>query len=82
MKTVDLSAETPSLNELLQLAEIESVILRTAKGREFVIAQVDELDREIAQVLKNDDLMRLLAERSKEPGVHSLKQVQARLNLE
>jgi hypothetical protein len=82
MKTVDLSAETPTLNELLQLAENESVILRTPQGREFVIAEVEDFDQEIAQTLKNGELMRLLDERSKEPGVHSLKQVREKLNLE
>ena len=52
MKIVDLSAENPTLDQLLRLAKNESVILRTPRGREFVIAKVEDFDQEIARVIK------------------------------
>ena len=82
MKTIDLSAEAPTLAELLRLAGEGSVILRTPQGREFVLAELEDLDAEVAQVLKNAELVQLLDERSRESKTHTLDQVRKELQLD
>jgi hypothetical protein len=61
-----LTTIAPALAELLDLASEDTLILKTAEGREFVLAEVDDLDTEIAQIRQNEELMALIsiAERS------------------
>ena len=67
MKKIDLAFGTPSLPALLDLASEENLILRTEDGREYVLAEIDDFDREVALVRQNQELMDLLDQRS-EPG--------------
>ena len=75
MKTITLPRISASLRKLLKLAEEEHVILQTPEGQEFVLAEIDDFAEEVKKVRHNKALMRLLEERSKEPGKHSLEQV-------
>lgn len=87
MKTVDLVATPPTTQALLDLASEDSVIIRMPNGKAFLITEVDETSEdddfadEVARTRRNQALMTLLAERSKEAGKHSLDQVRARLGL-
>ena len=81
MKIVELTTIAPALAELLDLAGEDTLILKTAEGREFVLAEVDDLDTEIAQVRQNEDLMALLAERAHEKKTYTLQQVREHLGL-
>jgi hypothetical protein len=67
MKTIDLACDTPSLPALLDLASEENIILRTPDGREYVLAEIDDFEREVALVRQNQELMEFLDRRS-EPG--------------
>jgi len=81
MKTVDLGATNPPLHEVLKLAESENLIVRTSDGREFVVAEIDDFDREVSLVRQNDELMRLLAERSREENSVSAGDARRQLGL-
>jgi hypothetical protein len=81
MKAIDLGATPVRLDELLQLASEENIILRTAEGREFVLAEVEDLEEETASILQNEELMQLLNERSSDRGVYTLEQVKQKLGL-
>src|SRR5215470_2224426 len=81
VKIVALTTIAPALAELLDLASEDTLILKTAAGREFVLAEVDDLDTEIAQVRQNEELMALLAERSREKKTYTLQQVREQLGL-
>ena len=50
MKTIDIGATTPGLQQLLELASGGNVILRAPDGREFLLAEVDDLALEVAMV--------------------------------
>jgi hypothetical protein len=65
LKTVELTAIAPPLAELLDLAGEDNIVLRTPEGREFVLAEVDDFDTEIALVRENKELMALLEDRSR-----------------
>jgi hypothetical protein len=82
MKTIELSSEiVPSLEELLELAEQESVQLKTMDGREFILFEVDDLSQEIEQIRNNPELMEFLVQRSQEKEKFSLDQAKQRLGL-
>jgi hypothetical protein len=81
LKIVELTTIAPALAELLDLAGEETLIIKTAEGREFVLAEVDDFDTEIAQVRQNEELMTLLAERSHEKKTYTLQQVREQLGL-
>jgi hypothetical protein len=82
MKTIELLSETaPSLEELLELAEQESVLLKTLDGREFILSEVDDLSQEIEQIRNNPELMEFLAQRSQEKEKFSLDQAKQKLGL-
>lgn len=82
MKTVELLSEAaPSLEELLELAEQESLLLKTPDGREYILSEVDNLSQEIEQIRANPELMEFLDHRSQEKERFSLDQVKKKLGL-
>lgn len=74
MKAVALPKVSASVRKLLKLAEEENLILQTPEGQEFVLAEIDDFAEEVKKVRQNKSLMRLLEERSKERGKHTLDQ--------
>jgi PHD/YefM family antitoxin component YafN of YafNO toxin-antitoxin module len=51
MKTIDLIEEKLNLEALLNLARKEPVVLLTADGKEFVLAEADDFEREVEALL-------------------------------
>ena len=82
MRTVDVMSETsPGLRDLLELADEESLLLKTPDGREFILSEVDDLSHEIEQIRNNPELLAFLAERSREKETFSLDEVKRKLGL-
>jgi hypothetical protein len=81
MRTVDLSSTSPTVNELLDLADEDLLIIKAPSGREFVLAEVEDFEDEIARTRQNAELMALLDERSRETVTYTLEQVRERLKL-
>ncbi len=81
MKTIELSDSLPNLKEVLELAGKENIILRTLDGREFVLAEVDDFNKEIELIRQNQELLKLLDQRSEERKTFTLNQVRKQLNL-
>jgi hypothetical protein len=81
MKTIVVGSKTPSLPELLELASNGNVILRAPDGKEFLLAEVDDLALEVALIRQQPELMKYLTERSAEVQRSSLKQVRETLGL-
>jgi len=81
MKTLDVSDELPSVKELLELASDENVILTTSEGREFIVAEIDDFDRELELIRENDELMEFLRLRSSEDKTFTLSEVREKLGL-
>jgi hypothetical protein len=79
MKTVTISSRSRSIRELLVQASKDNLILRAPDGREFVLAEIDDFDREIELTRQNKALMKLLASRSKPKKRISLAEARARL---
>ena len=81
MKTIDLATQTPTVQELLELADQDNLLLKTPDGREFVLAETEDLSREVEQVQRNTELMQFLAQRSQELQTYSLSQIRQKLGL-
>ena len=81
MKTIDVDATTPSLPQLLELASGGNVILRAPDGKEFLLAEVDDLALEVATVCQQPELMDFLAQRSKAGPRLSLSKARETLGL-
>jgi hypothetical protein len=81
MKTIKVSAQEKKLSGLLKKASQENLILRSHDGREFILAELDDFDREIELQRQNEELMRFLDERGREKATLSLDDVRKKLGL-
>ena len=81
MKTIDVSRRAQALNKVLRQARQENLILRTADGTEFVVAEIDDFDRELELTRENKELMKFLTARERDPRRIPLDQVKRRLGL-
>lgn len=81
MKTIHVSADQSAVLALLEQAGDENVLLQTPEGRAFVLAEVDDFEREIELVRRNEELMNFLAARSQEKKRFTLQEVREKLNL-
>ncbi len=79
MKTMTISGRAKGINTLLRLARRKNLILRAADGHEFVLAELDDFDREIQLVRQNKQLMAFLERRAKRPKTVPIKEVKAEL---
>jgi len=74
MKTVNLSKESPSINELLIMARSKSLLLVADDGTTYLLEEADNFDQEAAQLGNSRRFMKFLANRSKERGVISIEE--------
>ena len=73
MKRVNLSKESPSINELLIMARDKSLLLVADDGTTYLLEEADNFDQEAAQLGSSPGFMKFLAKRSKERGVISIE---------
>ena len=81
MKTVAVSTRAKTLNELLKRARRGGLILRSSDGHEYILAEIDDFDREIELTPKNKSLMKLLDKRAAQTKTVKLAEVKAQLGL-
>jgi hypothetical protein len=81
MRTIEILDESPKLNEMLKLASEENILIKTIDGRNFVLVEVDDFEEEIRLIRQNEELMRLLDERSLETKTYSIEEVRRKLKL-
>ena len=72
MKTIKVSKQSRTINALLKRARHENVILRSAEGAEFILAELADFNREIELTRENKQLMKLLEQRAKQKATVSL----------
>ena len=73
MKTIPVSKRSRGINVLLKRARRENVILQAADGGTFLLAELDDFDREIELARGNKALMRLLDARSRQSQAFPLE---------
>lgn len=82
MKTIKVSKQSKTLNALLKRARHENVILRSAEGDEFILAEIDDFTREIELARQNKQLMKLLEARATKKATISVEEAKRRLGLD
>ena len=82
MTKLDVRQTPVSVDELLQMASDDAVLVVNRDGNEFVVEAADAFDREVAELAASEKFMSFLAERCKEPGSVSLEEIERRLGAE
>lgn len=81
MKLVEIEKLHPTLDEVINIADQETVILREPGGKMFVLSQVDKFDVEAELLKNNKEFMRFLKELSQEKPTISLSDFKHELGL-
>ena len=81
MRTVSVSTRSKRLSALLRQARKENIILRTEDGVEFILAEIDDFNREIELTRQNKKLMKFLDARAKQTKSVPLAQAKTELGL-
>ncbi|MEK7249102.1 MAG: hypothetical protein AAB209_01635 [Bacteroidota bacterium] len=81
MKAVTIPKRAKSVHKLLERAKKGNLIVRSSEGDEFIIAELDDFDREVELTRQNRALMRMLERRARKQAVASLQEVKTRYGL-
>jgi hypothetical protein len=63
MKTIDLTRQTVDLLEVLELAKEGPLVVIAPDGREYVLAEADDFEQEVAQLRASAEFQRFLDDR-------------------
>lgn len=81
MKIIDVPTDSTALTDLLEEARRNNLLLRTADGLEFILAEIDNFDEEIELTRQNQELMKFLDDRGQKTKTISSADVRSRLGL-
>ncbi len=81
MRTITVSRRARSVNALLKRARRENVILRSPEGQEFILAEIDDFNREVELTRQNKALMKFLDARARQTETVSLEEAMTLLGL-
>jgi hypothetical protein len=82
MKTVNISTKAKTVTSLLKKAKKGGLILRSPEGHEFILAEIDDFNREIELTRQNKALMKLLDERGQQKETFKAREVKEQLGIE
>ena len=82
MKTIRVDEEKLDLQKAIDLARKEPVVLLTADGKEFMLAEADDFEREVETLRGSQAFQRFLEERSKSVSRVSLEEIEAEIDRE
>lgn len=80
MKTLDLTQERLTVDDLLKMARGESLRIVADDGVAFVLEEADDFDKEVELLGKSEKFQQFLNDRAKEPGGMSLDDYRRSLN--
>lgn len=81
MKTITISRRSRSVHALLKRARKENVILRSPDGEEFILAEVDDFNREVELARQNRALMKFLDARARQTETVSSEEARQALGM-
>jgi len=81
MTTITISRNSRAVSALLKRARRENVVLRSPEGEEFILAEIDDFNREIELTRQNKALMKFLDARARQTETVSLDQAATLLGL-
>ena len=68
MKAIELSKNPTTLEQVLEWASAENVLIKR-DGEEFILAMVDDFEVEVESLRHNDEFITFLDARAKEPKI-------------
>jgi len=81
MKLIEVDEAAPALNEVMELAHDELVVLRQTNGEAFAVVQVDASDVEAELLKGNPEFMAFMQELSQEDATIPARQLRQDLGL-
>jgi hypothetical protein len=81
MKSISISRRAKTVTTLLKRAKRGGLILRSPDGDEFILAEIDDFNREIELARQNKELMKLLDERGTQTKTLKASEVRTQLGL-
>ena len=81
MTTITISRSSRTVSALLKRARRENVVLRSPEGEEFILAEIDDFNREIELTRQNKALMKFLDTRARQTETVSLDRAATLLGL-
>ena len=69
MKSVELLNSNLSIEQLLEFAHIENVLIKGQNGEEFILAAIDDFEAEVEGLRYNDEFIAFLDARATEPKI-------------
>ena len=78
MKTIDLNSTSLSVDELLNSARHESVMVKSADGATFVLSAADDLTTEVELLRRNHEFLTLLDSCKQDQRTISLEEAEKR----
>lgn len=79
MKTIDLSKKTIRLEEVIDMARKEPVLLLTKDGKEFLVSEADDFEKEAEALRNSEKFQKFLDERSRCLASVSLEEIEKKL---
>ena len=79
MKTIDLAVNALSIDELLDHARRESVVVRSSDGETFVLSVADELSTEVELLRRNHQFLTLLDSYKQDQRTVSMDEAERRI---
>ena len=81
MRKVNVSTKEKTINSLLKKAQKGGLILRSAEGQEFILAEINDFNREIELTRQNKSLMKLLDSRGKQTKTCKASEVKKQIGV-
>ena len=79
MTRVDLREKELAVQDLLRLAESDSVLIIANNGHGYTLEEADDFEKEVAMLGGSRKFMSFLEERGKEEGTVALEDIETRL---
>ena len=81
MITIDLRKKKHSIDELLTLARSEPLMIYDKDGKNYILEETDEFEKEVKELGSSERFMKFLNERSKEKETISISSIAKKLGI-
>ena len=81
MITIDLRKKKHSIDELLAIARSEPLVIYDKDGKNYILEETDEFEKEVKELGSSEKFMEFLDERSKEKETISISSITKKLGI-
>ena len=81
MITIDLRKKKHSIDELLAIARSEPLVIYDKDGKNYILEETDEFEKEVKELGSSEKFMEFLDERSKEKETISISSIAKKLGI-